>query len=271
MEHILNELFKERVRQDNKFGEQNHSPIEWLAIITEELGEASKEAVDHHFKYPCKTGHTKLQILQDRRMVCYREELIQLAAVTVQAIQSLDRQTNGNYQPLYHYSRFISNAGSSLIARERLRQITDEGFDGNRDMQYKNNELTRAAMCYLEDPKFRDMTNEDGDTLVESIFPWDREWFKPSPENRIKELVKAGALIAAEIDRLTNEQFGLGQRSVDIDLTEWVEIKSKSNLPTIEGDRYEVLDTDNNKHTYHFKESISDYWLKHFTHWRFKD
>ena len=31
---------------------------------------------------------------------------------------------------------------------------------------------------------------------------WDDTWWKPTPDNRIKELIKAGALIAAEIDRL---------------------------------------------------------------------
>ena len=36
------------------------------------------------------------------------------------------------------------------------------------------------------------------------MWPWDLEWFKPSPYDRIRELVKAGALIAAEIDRLQN-------------------------------------------------------------------
>jgi hypothetical protein len=33
-------------------------------------------------------------------------------------------------------------------------------------------------------------------------WPWDKGWWKPTPDNRIRELEKAGALIAAEIDRL---------------------------------------------------------------------
>lgn len=33
--------------------------------------------------------------------------------------------------------------------------------------------------------------------------PWDNEWWKPSPDDRKRELVKAGALIAAAIDRLS--------------------------------------------------------------------
>lgn len=38
--------------------------------------------------------------------------------------------------------------------------------------------------------------------LVWKIWPWDKSWWKPTPDDRIRELIKAGALIAAEIDRL---------------------------------------------------------------------
>ncbi len=43
--------------------------------------------------------------------------------------------------------------------------------------------------------------------ILRVLFPstWDWfKWWKPTPENRIKELAKAGALIAAEIDRIQN-------------------------------------------------------------------
>ena len=43
---IIKEIKAERERQDAKFGEQNHAPIMWLAILTEEVGETAKEAVD---------------------------------------------------------------------------------------------------------------------------------------------------------------------------------------------------------------------------------
>ena len=37
---------------------------------------------------------------------------------------------------------------------------------------------------------------------IPPTWPWDESWFKPTPDDRIRELVKAGALILAEIDRL---------------------------------------------------------------------
>jgi hypothetical protein len=37
-------------------------------------------------------------------------------------------------------------------------------------------------------------------TIMAELWPWDESWWKPG--DRIRELAKAGALIAAEIDRL---------------------------------------------------------------------
>ena len=36
-----------------------------------------------------------------------------------------------------------------------------------------------------------------------TLWPWALSQWKPTPDDRIRELTKAGALIAAEIDRLT--------------------------------------------------------------------
>lgn len=78
---ILKEVAEERQRQDNKFGEQNHSPMHWMPILMEEVGEAAKAALDVHFEYPNVS----------RDYAAYREELIQVAAVAVAAIECLDR------------------------------------------------------------------------------------------------------------------------------------------------------------------------------------
>lgn len=39
------EVANERLRQLEKWGVQNHTHVEWLAIAVEELGEAAREAV----------------------------------------------------------------------------------------------------------------------------------------------------------------------------------------------------------------------------------
>lgn len=95
MKEVMNEIRQERVRQNQKWGEQNHSPIEWIAILTEEVGEAAKEAVDHRFKNKIDGGFLGMveptEDAQEKRMFNYRKELIQVAAVAVQAIECIDR------------------------------------------------------------------------------------------------------------------------------------------------------------------------------------
>ena len=78
---ILNEVRQERKRQDEKWGEQNHNPADWLMILSEEVGEASKAALEAKF-------------VHDDGGLRYRKELIQVAAVAVAMVESLDR---GNF------------------------------------------------------------------------------------------------------------------------------------------------------------------------------
>lgn len=90
--------------------------------------------------------------------------------------------------------------GIELIAEERNRQIEVEGYDQDHDSEHSAGELAMAAMCYAMDPVWRPAN------MAPMGWPWvgyDKlDGFKPTPDDRIRELVKAGALIAAEIDRI---------------------------------------------------------------------
>lgn len=90
MDSIFEEIKRERLAQDAKWGEQNHKPIEWVAILTEEVGEVSKEALENHFKKYYRDVD---------QLANYRKELIQVAAVAVAMIESLERN-----KPLYQKS-----------------------------------------------------------------------------------------------------------------------------------------------------------------------
>ncbi|MDE7370272.1 MAG: hypothetical protein K2N07_00720 [Desulfovibrio sp.] len=86
--------------------------------------------------------------------------------------------------------------GAELIAQERQRQIEDEGYT---DDSYSTNEqLAKAAVCYAL-PDTLKIYDRFGKPF---LWPWHTRHYKPTPGDRIRELVKAGALIAAEIDRL---------------------------------------------------------------------
>ena len=85
---VLTEIHAERTRQDSKWGEQNHPPEIWLMILGEEFGEANQAALEHYF-----SGFDKQAAERGPRdLGDYRAELVQVAAVAVSMIESLDRQ-----------------------------------------------------------------------------------------------------------------------------------------------------------------------------------
>lgn len=88
--------------------------------------------------------------------------------------------------------------GIKLITAERERQISEEGWSLEHDDQHANAEMASAARCYLGHA----LGLEYG---LPRQWPWNREWWKPAP-SPISDLVKAGALIAAEIDRLQRRE-----------------------------------------------------------------
>lgn len=100
--------------------------------------------------------------------------------------------------------------GADLIKNERQRQIEEKGFTAAHDDQRVDGELALAAICYAA-PR-RVFIVEHGPREFRFVDPWpwrranDR---RPSPsglgrtlEKRIELMIKAGALIAAEVDRL---------------------------------------------------------------------
>lgn len=88
------------------------------------------------------------------------------------------------------------------IAFERWSQIMDHKFDADHDDKYKHNELGRAAACYAVGVRsIFDAWNQS-----RSIWPWEPKWWKPNRTNRRKDLIKAAALIVAEIERLDRAQ-----------------------------------------------------------------
>ena len=92
--------------------------------------------------------------------------------------------------------------GAMLIAKERSRQVEEEGWTPAHDEQHNNEELTRAAVCYLLDYIRGDKGAFPDHPSYAEQWPWEEQDWKPTPSDHIRQLTKAGALIAAEIDRL---------------------------------------------------------------------
>ena len=120
--------------------------------------------------------------------------------------------------------------GAELIVEERKRQIEVEGYIQEHDLSHDVSEFLDAAVSYITPNHKRptlDVTNTldrqpsyavicdrvgiNGKVyklriLPPSIWPWGEQYWKPSPKDRIRELVKAAALIAAAIDVLQTEK-----------------------------------------------------------------
>ncbi len=98
-------------------------------------------------------------------------------------------------------------SGIDRIAAERLRQLERECYSAAHDDERNDaGELAIAAACYAAYSAGLPLYKErrcSGIVEFRDPWPWQDEYDKRGPDaDRIGLLVKAGALIAAEIDRL---------------------------------------------------------------------
>ena len=93
------------------------------------------------------------------------------------------------------------NSAIEDIAAERLRQINVERWSPEHDDQHATGQMAKAASCYAwlaaASGTLRAVFKTPPPTWPEE---WGIEWWKPT--DRRRDLVKAGALIVAEIERL---------------------------------------------------------------------
>lgn len=80
----LQDVIDERNRQDYKWGEQNHAPEWWLAILGEEYGELAQAILETHFDAnPDGSPHGGISNI--------RKEAVQCAAVALALVECIDR------------------------------------------------------------------------------------------------------------------------------------------------------------------------------------
>lgn len=97
--------------------------------------------------------------------------------------------------------------GIEMVAEERQRQIDKEGWTPEHDAEHNQGTLALAGACYAlgyaglwssEHLSWR----EEYAQASKALWPFDEEWWKPTPGEPMRQLVKAAALIVAEIDKL---------------------------------------------------------------------
>lgn len=80
------------------------------------------------------------------------------------------------------------------VLAERIRQVEAEGWTAEHDDAHNKGQMAMAAACYAL------YAAPLPEQHARHFWPWDWKWWKPSDQRR--DLVKAGALILAEIERL---------------------------------------------------------------------
>jgi hypothetical protein len=110
----------------------------------------------------------------------------------------------------------LTKAAQDVLA-ERQRQISAEGWTPEHDDEHHDGSMARAAAAYClcgEGPPAPGVPSE-----FHSSRPWDfnillaiwpRSWSWPTPKDRRRNLVRAAALLLAEIERLDRKQTPAG-------------------------------------------------------------
>ena len=90
---------------------------------------------------------------------------------------------------------------------ERQRQISAEGWTPERDDRYSSGDMASAAACYATQGRYH--YPEPGKPGPN--WPWAAEWWKPADYRR--NLIKAAALLLAEIERIDRAEKGAAPAS----------------------------------------------------------
>lgn len=146
-------------------------------------------------RYISKSGLTRVELLGSVRhagaftcpplpLVAYRVG----DSVAVHVMPSADFEEFFAPEPVHPRPA----TGVERIAAERERQQRQEGFRPDGDLRYQRGQLVRAAVSYL-------LSVLGESAQAAGRWPWFPGWFKPTTPER--DLEKAGALIAAELDR----------------------------------------------------------------------
>lgn len=99
------------------------------------------------------------------------------------------------------------------IANERQRQKGDEGWTEAHDDAYRNYELERAAASYafpvweIRESERQQLMGLNPIALKSrppKMWPWSAQWWKP--KSKRANLIRAGALIVAAIERIDRQE-----------------------------------------------------------------
>lgn len=108
----------------------------------------------------------------------------------------------------------MEKTGIELIAQERKEQIEKHGYTIEKDTEEQISFQLSGVATLLCIPDFKDVGLEVEDLEEHRPFNWNKQRFiKLVKKPYVERLVIAGALIAAEIDRLQNQKTHKNEKS----------------------------------------------------------
>lgn len=178
-----------------------------LKSQVEQLADALDKAQDSGTIY--QQSFFRQSLMYDVVAEAY-EEAKQRITEDIEIKARLCRESNSLFDRLRAAEKRIAELESRIVTAvadvlaERQRQISAEGWTPEHDDEYQHCEMAVAAACYI-------MADDDPRADVPELWPWPSEWWKPT--NIRRDLVKAGALILAEIERLDRADSGSKDRN----------------------------------------------------------
>lgn len=110
-----------------------------------------------------------------------------------------------NLEPSWNERVPLPSIVACDVLEERERQECEEGWTPEHNDMHARGEMAFAAACYAS------CAHDDAPWDAPTEWPWSAKWWKPTdPRDPRRDLVKAAALIIAEIERIdrASEQDG---------------------------------------------------------------
>ncbi len=170
------------------------------AAPTPPAGEGVNEAINR----ACKTIAALLDALPDpAARIFWRQEAAKRFASATGCPELIDSArlttpATGTDEALR--VAVVPSKAAQDVFEERRRQVEVEGWTPEHDDAHDKAELGSAAMCYVQAATCELGHPRSPLRGVPGFWPWDDAWWKPADPRR--NLVKAGALILAELERL---------------------------------------------------------------------
>lgn len=195
--------FEQRINALNEFM-KHFTPATMLALLDDLEAAEHTAAVDH--EAACSLVEENEEV--KRKLAAAEKRIAELEAhpYLPQPLNIKDEYQNYEYVSGWNDCRNAASVREHTAAirdviAERYRQQSVEGWTPEHDDQHMHCEMAVAAACYI-------MADDDPRAGVPELWPWPEEWWKPTTIRR--DLVKAGALVLAEIERI-DRAAGIGK------------------------------------------------------------